>query len=103
MPGTRSSARLAANGSSPSSSQEKGTSPDANAGSKRKVGTNASPKSTRGKKKQKTIDEMMPEGEPDEVSEHAEEKQVAANGEGDDKNSESMKGRSSNEDLLYLS
>lgn len=63
MAGTRSSARQAAQKSSPTSSQSNATSSSAAAGSKRKSGPGASPKSKRGKKvdekEQKTIDETM--------------------------------------------
>ncbi|KAL9094365.1 MAG: hypothetical protein Q9165_003215 [Trypethelium subeluteriae] len=81
MPGTRSSARIAANGSSPNSSQEKGTSAKANAGSKRKADAEASPKSKRGKKEQKTLEETMQGNDAEKTSEQPEEVQMASDGE----------------------
>ena len=79
MPGTRSSARVAANGSSPSSPQDKGSSPNANTGSKRKANAGDSPQSKRGRKQQKTLDETMP-GNDEETSERGEENATSANG-----------------------
>ncbi|KAI9685771.1 MAG: hypothetical protein M1822_004331 [Bathelium mastoideum] len=74
MPGTRSSARAAANSSSPNSSQGKETSSNGNAGSKREADTNASPPSKRGKKRQKTLDETMPGNDVENTSERIQEK-----------------------------
>ena len=93
MPGTRSSARLAASGSSPSS-QDKNSSPR-NAGNKRKADTGSSPpKSKRGRKsnaekQQKTLEETMPDLKDDENKEDdqpkdIEMKEAAAEGEGTD-------------------
>jgi len=63
MAGTRSSSRLAAQSSSPSSSPRKTSSPKGTAGTKRKQDSDTSPTTKRGKtagkKKQKTLEEMV--------------------------------------------
>ncbi|KAI9706896.1 MAG: hypothetical protein M1820_004675 [Bogoriella megaspora] len=61
MPGTRSSARKADVGSSPTSSLADEASATATTGSKRKAESTTSPKSKRGKKGQKTIEETLPD------------------------------------------
>lgn len=99
MPGTRSSARIAANGSSPSSSQDKDTS-NTNAGSKRKADAGGSPKSKRGRKAQKTLEETMPEGDVAENSEHSEEKATGTNAEGIEEQSKGIKSKSSHDAIL---
>lgn len=92
MPGTRSSARIAASGSSPSS-QDKKPSPR-NAGSKRKADTGSSPKAKRGRKskgekEQKTIEETMPDvnqgdNKEEDQPKDVEMKDAAAEGQGSD-------------------